>query len=112
MRHRLARGLAVSDTGRGAFAYTRIVCTIKQLELHHVRFPMNRRLNITLPEQTATMLDRAVSRGQRSRLIDEAVRRFINEHGRANLRDQIELGAKARSERDREIAEDWFVLPD
>ena len=71
---------------------------------------MNRRLNITLPEQTARMLDRAVSRGQRSRLIDEAMRRFINDQGRANLREQLELSAKVRSERDREIAEEWFVL--
>lgn len=71
---------------------------------------MNRRLNITLPEQTVRMLDRAVSRGQRSRLIDEAVRRFIHEQGRANLREQLELGAKVRSEPDREIAEAWFVL--
>ena len=71
---------------------------------------MNRRLNITLPEQTARMLDRAVSRGQRSRLIDEAVRRFINDQGRANLREQVELGARVRSGRDREIAEEWFVL--
>jgi len=73
---------------------------------------MNRRLNITLPEQTVRMLDRAVSRGQRSRLIDEAVRRFVSEQGRANLRKQLERGATARSERDREIAEEWFVLPD
>lgn len=71
---------------------------------------MNRRLTITLPEQTVRMLDRAVSRGQRSRLIDEAVRRFINDRGRANLREDLELGAKDRSERDREIAEEWFVL--
>ena len=71
---------------------------------------MNRRLTITLPEQTVRMLDRAVSRGQRSRLIDEAVRRFINDQGRANLREQLERGAKVRSERDREIAEEWFVL--
>ena len=72
---------------------------------------MNRRLTITLPEQTVRMLDRAVSRGQRSRLIDEAVRRFINDQGRANLREELELGAKDRSERDREIAEEWFVFP-
>ena len=54
---------------------------------------MNRRLNITLPEQTVRMLDRAVPRGQRSRLIDEAVRRFVREQGRANLRKQLALGA-------------------
>ena len=73
---------------------------------------MNRRLSITLPEQTVRMIDRVVPRGQRSRLIDEAVTRFVKEQGRANLRKQLALGATARSERDREIAEDWFVLPD
>jgi len=73
---------------------------------------MNRRLNITLPEQTVRMLDRAVPRGERSRLIDEAVRRFIHEQQGSNLRKQIELGATARSERDRQIAEEWCALPD
>ena len=73
---------------------------------------MNRRLNITLPEQTVQMLKRAVPRGQRSRLIDEAVTRFVKEQGRANLQKQLALGAKERSERDREMAEEWFVLPD
>ncbi len=73
---------------------------------------MNRRLNISLPGQTVRMLDRAVPRGQRSRLIDEAVRRVIHEQGSANLREQLELGATARSERDRQIAEEWFALPD
>ena len=73
---------------------------------------MNRRLSITLPEKTVRMLDRAVPRGQRSKLIDEAVTRFVKEQGRANLRRQLALGAIARSERDREIAEEWFVLPD
>ena len=73
---------------------------------------MNRRLNITLPEQTVRMLDRAVPKGQRSRLIDEAVTRYVKEQGRVNLQKQIALGATARSERDREMAEEWFVLPD
>lgn len=73
---------------------------------------MNRRLNITLPEQTIRMLDRAAPRGQRSKLIDEAVKRFVKDQGRANLRRQLALGATARSDRDREIAEEWFVLPD
>ena len=73
---------------------------------------MNRRLNITLPEQTVQMLERAVPRGQRSRLIDEAVTRFVKEQGRANLHKQLALGAKARAARDREMAEEWFVLPD
>ncbi len=73
---------------------------------------MNRRLNVTLPEETVRMLDRAVPRGQRSKFIDEAVTRFVKEQGRANLRRQLALGSTARSERDREMAEEWFVLPD
>lgn len=73
---------------------------------------MNRRLNITLPEQTVRMLDRVAPRGQRSKLIDEAVTRFVKEQGRANLRRQLALGATARSERDREMTEEWFALPD
>ena len=66
---------------------------------------MNRRLNITLPEQTVRILDRAVPRGQRSKVIDQAVTHFVKEQGRANLRRQLALGATARSERDREMAE-------
>ena len=42
---------------------------------------MNQRLNITLLEQTVRLLDWAVPKGQRSRLIDEAVKRFVRETG-------------------------------
>ena len=71
---------------------------------------MNRRLNITLREQTVRMLDPVVPGGQRSKPIDVAVTPFVKEQERANLRRQLALGAKARSERDREMAEEWFVL--
>ena len=72
---------------------------------------MNQRLNITLPEQTVRLLDRAVPKGQRSRLIDEAVKRFVREKGKVSLRRQLERGAKARAERDLDVAEEWFALP-
>ena len=71
---------------------------------------MNQRLNITLPDQTVRLLDRAVPKGQRSRLIDEAVKRFVREKGRARLRKQLKRGAKAQAERDLEVAEEWFTL--
>ena len=73
---------------------------------------MKQRLNITLPEQTVRLLDRAVPKGQRSRLIDEAVKRFVREQGRVSLRKQLARGAKARAERDLDIAEEWFTLPE
>ena len=80
--------------------------------MKHSEANMNQRLNITLPEQTVRMLDRVVPKGQRSRLIDAAVRRFVKEEGRLNLRKQLELGAKAQAKRDLELAEEWFALPD
>ena len=89
-----------------------MVFVVRERIARYAKCPMNRRLSITLPEETIRMLDRAAPKGQHSRLIDEAVRRFIHEQGRANLREQLELGATARSERDRQIAEEWFALPD
>ena len=73
---------------------------------------MNQRLNITLPEQTVRLLDSAAPKGQRSRLIDEAVKRFVRERGRVSLRKQLERGAKARAQRDLDVTEEWFTLPE
>ena len=72
---------------------------------------MSHRLNITLPEQTIELLDRAAPRGQRSRLIDEAVRYFIQQRGN-KLRKHIKRGAKTHAARDLRIATEWFGLPD
>ena len=41
----------------------------------------------------------AAPRGQRSRLIDEVVRHFVNEKGRANLQKQLALGAEIQKTR-------------
>lgn len=73
---------------------------------------MSQRLNITLPEETIELVDRAAPRGRRSRWIDEAVRFFIRHKGKARLRNQLERGAKARSERDLHVATEWFAVPD
>ena len=67
-----------------------------------------RRVNITLPEETIRLIDRSADHGNRSRFIDEAVRYFVREHGRANLRRLLEEGAERRAERDLAIAEEWF----
>jgi len=50
---------------------------------------MNKRLNITLPEQTVPLMDRVAGQGQRSSFIDRAVRRYVKEETRANLRKQL-----------------------
>jgi CopG family transcriptional regulator/antitoxin EndoAI len=71
---------------------------------------MTKRLNITLPDRTVALMDRVAGKGQRSRLIDEAVHRYVEEEGRANVRKQLREGARVRAERDLQLAEEWFAL--
>ena len=71
---------------------------------------MYRRINVTLPEETVRLIDRVSEKGHRSRLIDEAVKSYIREMGRANLRELLKKGAHHRAERDRRLAEEWFLL--
>jgi len=71
---------------------------------------MHRRLNITLPEETVRLLDRAVPKGERSRLIAKAIQYYVQEMGRSNVRKRLREGATHRSERDRKLAEEWFAV--
>ena len=71
---------------------------------------VHRRINITLPEETVRLIDRVAPKGDRSRLIAEAVTRYVESTGRAKLRRQLKDGAIRRSERDRQLAADWFTL--
>jgi CopG family transcriptional regulator/antitoxin EndoAI len=71
---------------------------------------LKKRTNITLPERTVQLLDRVVPKGDRSRLIDHAVRRYIETVGRRNLRRQLATGARLRAERDLALAADWFAI--
>jgi CopG family transcriptional regulator / antitoxin EndoAI len=68
------------------------------------------RINITLPETTLRLLNRIAPKGDRSRVIDAAVRHFVATHGKANLRKQLAEGARRRAERDLLLAEEWFGL--
>jgi CopG family transcriptional regulator/antitoxin EndoAI len=71
---------------------------------------MRRRVNVTLPEETLRLIDRAAKKGDRSRLIDQAVKYLIREKGRINLRQLLKAGALARAERDLRLAEEWFLF--
>jgi len=71
---------------------------------------MHRRINVTLPEETVHLIERVSPKGDRSRLIDLAVKRYITEIGRAKLRKKLKEGALRRAERDRNLAEEWFLL--
>jgi CopG family transcriptional regulator / antitoxin EndoAI len=73
---------------------------------------MQRRLNITLPEETVALIDRIAKTGGRSRLIDQAIREFVERRQTASLRKHLEEGARRRASRDLAIAEDWSLLED
>ena len=70
----------------------------------------HKRVNITLPQETIQMIDRVTRQGDRSRLIDKAIKFYVDGVGKENLRKQLKEGAQVRSQRDREIADEWFLL--
>jgi CopG family transcriptional regulator / antitoxin EndoAI len=71
---------------------------------------MYRRINITLPAKTVQLIDRVSKKGNRSRLIDKAVRRYVTDSRRANLRKRLKEGALRHAERDLSLAEESFFL--
>jgi CopG family transcriptional regulator / antitoxin EndoAI len=71
---------------------------------------MHQRLNITLPEETVRLIDSIAKSGNRSRLIDQAVREFLRRKQWASLRKQLEEGARRRAKRDLALNEEWSSL--
>ena len=71
---------------------------------------MSKRLNIILPDETVSVLNRVSSKGTRSTFISQAVLYYIEKHGRQNLRRQLEAGYRSNTERDLAIAAEWFPL--
>ena len=71
---------------------------------------MNKRINITLPAETIQLLDQVTAKGGRSRLIDQAVKHYVDSLSRENLRRELQKGAVEQAERDLQLAEDWFPL--
>ncbi len=71
---------------------------------------MHRRINITLPAETIRLIDRVTKKGDRSRLIDTAVRRYFDELGRANIRKLMKERAIRRADLDVRLVEEWFPL--
>lgn len=71
---------------------------------------MHRRLNVTLPETTIRLIDRVARKRGRSRLIDRAVRHYLQRLGRDALRKALKEGAVRRADRDLRLAGEWFAL--
>ena len=73
---------------------------------------MHRRINITLPEETMRLIDRVAPKGDRSRLINEAVKRYVRQVGRAEIRKRLKEGAIREAELDLKLAAEWFPVDD
>jgi len=71
---------------------------------------MSKRINIILPEKTASVLDRLTSKGNRSRFIDRAGWHYIETHSRESLIGQLKAGYRANADRDLSVAAEWFPL--
>lgn len=71
---------------------------------------MHRRINITLPEETVRLIDRVATKGNRSHLIAEAIKYYIEETGRTQLRKRLREGARCRAERDLRLTQEWFFM--
>jgi len=71
---------------------------------------MHKRVNVTLPESTVALIDRAAKNGNRSRFIDHAVKSYIRQKEKEQLRERLERGAIKRAERDLKLAQEWFAV--
>ena len=71
---------------------------------------MRRRLNVTLPESTVALIDRASKNGNRSQFIDHAVKSYVKQAEKELMRERLKRGAIARAERDLNLAEVWFRI--
>ena len=66
------------------------------------------RINVTLPQETVYLLNNVSEKGDRSRLINNAVRFYVNEIGKINIKKQLREGSIKRKERDIALAKDWL----
>jgi CopG family transcriptional regulator/antitoxin EndoAI len=71
---------------------------------------MTKRINIVLPVETIKVLDRVAPKGNRSRIISEAVMHYVTSKAKTNLAEQLKQGALANAKRDLEIAQEWFSV--
>jgi len=71
---------------------------------------MTKRINVVLPVETLKILDRVAPKGNRSRLISEAVLHYVESNAKSNLAERLKAGALANAKRDLEITQEWFSL--
>ena len=68
------------------------------------------RLNISLPRHTVGLLDRVTTKGNRSRFIDEAIRKMAKGRTRVQLRKLLEEDGAVNRDRDLHLVEEWAAV--
>ncbi|MFH1170320.1 MAG: hypothetical protein V1704_02075 [Candidatus Vogelbacteria bacterium] len=68
------------------------------------------RINVTLPNSTINLIRRVSTKGDRSQLIDTALKHYVQSVGQAILRRRLKDGAINRAKESLEIVADWFLL--
>jgi CopG family transcriptional regulator/antitoxin EndoAI len=71
---------------------------------------MTKRINVILPEETIKVLNRVASKGNRSRLIDQAVLFYLKAKSRENLRQRLKEGYMASAQENLKLAQEWFPV--
>jgi len=71
---------------------------------------MNKRINVILPTATVAVLDKVSTKGNRSALIDRAIRHYVKTQSQQNLRERLKLEALANADRDLQMVAEWFPL--
>ncbi len=69
---------------------------------------MNQRINVILPAATVAVLHKLATKGNRSALIDRAIRHYVKTQSQQNLRGRLKQEALANAERDLQMAAEWF----
>lgn len=70
----------------------------------------HRRVNVSLSAETLALLDRITKKGDRSALLNKAVKFYVSKAGARELKRQLKEGAIARADRDLALAREWFPL--
>ena len=71
---------------------------------------MSKRINIMLPEKTLAVLDQVALKGNRSRLVSDAILHYVETQGKQSLKEQLKAGYLAHADENLKIAAEWFPL--
>ncbi len=71
---------------------------------------MSKRINVVLSDDTLAVLERVAPKGNRSRLIDQAVFDYVTTRSRQHLRERLKAGYLANAKFNLKLAKDWFPL--